>query len=421
MATDIPFWRRSTGAEQRIASVVRYLSSDGFEVRTFFLGQSGIDPDSPREQELISGSNFDIEHRASDQPPRELRKKLAWYVEATRHQLKQWAGRGSSGAGSPSGFEDSVSLKLADYRWPWAISAFREAVESFRPQSIMIQYIKLGYLLEALTCQQRQEIQCIVDTHDVLHLRAQQFRKRGFQHWIEVNRDEEAKSLAEFDTILAIQPEEVELFREMAPQCRTILCGHGFEPTVLNASGRASNVLTVGYLGSANAANAHAIQSFLEQIWQPLSATQTARRIRLVIAGGICDWLVQNSLVDLEPLNGVEVMGRVEGLEEFYNRVDVVINPVEFGTGLKIKNCEAIAFGKPLLTTSHGFVGMPKESSGACLVCDSPDEFSKALLEFANDFEGVKRFAAVATKLSQTGFSDRQAYSGLKSVILQGK
>lgn len=403
-----------------MASLVRFLSSDCFEVRTFYLGQTETEQFTQRDRELISTAGLDVEQRASDQPPRTLIKKLGWYAEATKHQLRQWSSRKNDESGTaPETVEIEPPPTLAEYRWPWAISAFSESITTFRPNSIIIQYIKLDYLLEALSYRQRNEIQCIVDTHDVLHLRAGQFREHGFQHWIEISREEEAMSLAKFDTILAIQPEEAVLFREMAPDCQTVVCGYSVENEMVAKPPRPrNNMLTIGYIGSANASNAHAIESFLENVWRPLQATPHANRIRLVIAGGICNWLDHRQRNAQAATSNVEVLGRVEDLTTFYDRVDVVVNPIEFGTGLKIKNCEAIAFGKPVLTTSQGNMGMPSETESACLICNTSNEFSDRLLELANDAQRFDRLQDAAKQLSQTGFSDEQAYSDLKRALL---
>ncbi len=406
-----------------MASLVRFLAGDCCKVRTFYLGQTGTDQFTLRDRDLIDSSGFDVEQRASDQPPRQLRKKLSWYAEATKLQLQQWSSRRNDEKDTT--LERALSTTgptLKEYRWPWAIDAFRESIDGFRPDSIIIQYIKLDYLLEALSYRQRNDIHCLVDTHDVLHLRARQFRERGFRHWIEISREEEAMSLAKFDTILAIQPNEANLFREMAPDSRTIICGHAVEPVVLPTHRvPRENSLTIGYLASANASNAQAIESFLDHVWSQLQRTRSADQIELVIAGGICEWLNRPNSPGRVAMTNVVMLGRVEELHSFYDRVDVIVNPVEFGTGLKIKSCEAIGFGKPVLTTLHGSEGMPSAVLPACLICATAGEFQEQLLRLANDVNLLPGLQAVATKLSQSGFSDQQTYSQLKRVLLHGK
>ena len=439
MATDVPFWRKSTGAEQRMASLVHFLSIDGFQVRTFFLGQTDTDQFTSMDRELISSQNLDIEQRSSEQPPQQLASKIGWYAQAAQHQWSQWA-RGSDGSDSNQGNSDGSDSvdspdeetpSLGDYRWPWAISAFAESIAKFKPNSVIIQYVKLSYLLEAID-QEKSEVMSLIDTHDVLHVRAKQFREHGFKHWIELSKEEEANELKKFDTIIAIQDKEAELFRELVPDTKTIVCGHSVElaastrpvalastsPTSVEEDGPAK--LTIGYLGSANASNTHAVESFLSNVWPELVDLNPEMRFDLVIAGGICQWLVQSDVFETLDENRIDLLGSIADLETFYNRVDVVINPVQFGTGLKIKNCEAIAFGKPVLTTPAGNAGFPAAAQSAIVVCDSAEAFQIHLISIAVERERLTALQAAATKLSQSGFSDQHVYSALKKTLLEG-
>lgn len=422
MATDVPYWRKTTGAEQRISSLARFLDQDRFQIRTCFLG--GL---SESDSALIAADQADVVSRTSDQPPSQFWNKSIWYANAILHQLKTSPGknRATNSTGpdpsdsNPSDSPDPPALR--DYRWPWAISAFRECIEAYQPDSILIEYLKLGYLLESIPPSLRGQIQCLVDTHDVLHRRAQQFHEHGYPHWINLTRSEEAEALRPFDTILAIQPEEATLFREMAPNCETIVCGHAVQrPPTPSKSRPVSDVLTLGYLGSGNAANIHAIESFLEHVWRPLQANAAAPRCRLLIAGEVSTGLMPNPRTG-SAIPQTTTIGHLDQLDEFYDQVDVVVNPVEFGTGLKIKNCEALAYGKPVLTTPHGAAGMPADSNAACRVCATSEEFQQRIVELANDRGRLADLIAAATKLSQAGFSGIQEYSELKRVLLRGK
>ncbi|MFK7768525.1 MAG: glycosyltransferase [Mariniblastus sp.] len=443
MATDVPFWRKSTGAQQRMASLVNYLESQSFIVRTFYLGQTGSERYTDRDQALISQYNLDVDQRSSDQPPDALAKKIAWFAEATLNQIKQL---GSTPSHKPLDHSSENSAPspptLEDYRWPWAMTAFSESVSQFKPDSILIQYIKLSYLLDSLTPDQRNKIKTIVDTHDVLHLRAEQFRQRGLTHWIELSREQEAEQLRKFDSILAIQSKEAKIFRELAPESETIICGHGIETTSASVSPPSnaypsstqstrlecanSKTIRIGYIASNNAANGMAIENFIEQSWNDLVATESIpsdsnpsdsnqTNFEFVIAGTVCKWLTDKQLTQATP--NLTLLGRVDSLSTFYDQIDVVINPVEFGTGLKIKNCEALAFGKPLLTTPHGFEGMPPQSQRAVLICETLDQFRDQLCKIQSHPKQLVELRLAAEELSQTLFSSQQAYSTLKLLL----
>lgn len=417
IATDLPFWRRSTGAEQRIARLVEFLSQSGYTVRIFFLcatdkfNYAKLEI-TEKDQQAISSQKLDIEFKHSSHPPRQLTKKILWYLKAIKHRFEKHQS-------SPAQATNKNTTTLDDYRWPWAINAFQDSIRAFAPDSIIIEYVKLSYLLEALTARQRKNIHCLLDTHDILHLRNRQFQKRGLVHWLNISSEEETEAIQRFDTVIAIQEEEAKLFRDLAPAQNVLVCGHS--PTQLSPQKKpraTEKVLTVGYLASANESNLLSLNNFISQSWKTISERCN---IRLVIAGLICEAISATSPNRLREHNNITSIGCVGELAEFYHQIDVVINPVEFGTGLKIKNCEAIFFGKPLVTTSMGIDGLAVESGGSLMVCNASEEWIDCLVQIAQNPSRRHSLQAAAAKLSQTGFSDQEVYSELDNALRNKK
>ena len=428
LATDLPFWRQSTGAEQRIARLVEFLNCSGYCVRVFFLcATPQINHENSelteKDRQTIEVQKLDVEVNRSSHPPAQLSKKIAWYCKAIKHRLSDagFEKRESSPAlpaDTPATQPFETSTTLADYRWPWAINAFQDSIRSFEPDSVIIEYVKLSYLLEALSVSQRKKTHCLLDTHDILHLRNEQFQERGLVHWLDISREEEAKEVQLFDTILAIQNEEANLFRDLAPQQNVLVCGHAPAPLPSPKDQRStSEILTVGYLASANASNLQSFTNFINRSWKTIS---DRCNIRLVIAGMICELISETSPNLLREHSNITAIGSVDELAEFYHQIDVVINPVEFGTGLKIKNCEAIFFGKPLVTTTTGMDGLSGESGESLMVCNSPKEWINCLAQLAQNPSKRLSLQEAAAKLSQTGFSDQEVYSEL-DVALRNK
>jgi hypothetical protein len=321
-------------------------------------------------------------------------------------------------SGKRSTIQLETSTTIADYRWPWAINAFQDSIRAFEPDSIIIEYVKLSYLLEALSVRQRNKIHCLLDTHDILHLRNQQFQQRGLVHWLDISREEETKLVQLFDTILAIQNEEASLFRDLAPDQNVLVCGHAPAPLPSPKIRRStSSILTVGYLGSANASNLQSITNFISRSWKNIS---DRCNIRLVIAGMICELIAETTPGLLKENSNITTIGCIEELTDFYHQIDIVINPVEFGTGLKIKNCEAVFFGKPLITTTMGMDGLGGEPSESLKVCNSPEEWIACLIQLAQNQPKRLSLQKAAAKLSQTGFSDQEVYSEL-DIALRNK
>jgi hypothetical protein len=73
----------------------------------------------------------------------------------------------------------------------------------------------------------------------------------------------------------------------------------------------------------------------------------------ILLAGACCD-----RLADLNyPF--VRHMGRIEQIDNFYDAVDVVLGPMEFSTGLKIRIGEALSRAKAVVAHRHCFEGYP--------------------------------------------------------------
>ena len=417
-ATDIPFWRMSDGAHQRIASLYRYLARDPNVSQVFYLGS----PDA-ESADLARDMGVDYQAFNSGKPPKNLLSRIQWYADATLHQARRWITRKSCNVLIAEG---PRSLNLSDFRWPWAIQRFRETVAKFQPDTIVFEYIKMSYLLEALSPEERQRIQCVVDTHDILHRRAEQFFANGFPHWLMIDRQQESEVLNQFDLIMAIQEREAEELRSMAPYSETITVGHAVELVKSTLSSERvpteepPRQIKIGYIGSKNFSNWSAIRKFLQTAW-PNVHEKNGDLCQLLIAGGICEWIEKRPATDAaspsrittEHLQSVQLIGRVSAIEEFYDQIDVLINPVEFGTGLKIKNAEALSFGKLLITTMQGFDGMPQSTRLACKVVESVDEMGDAINSLTQDLSSIRPMQRLASVLAQTEFSPEFAYSEL--------
>ena len=429
-ATDVPFWQTSTGAEQRIFALHRFLKNEECDCAVFYLGKL-----DDTERQMVDQYGIEVFDCVSDEPPEKLVSRLRWYADATIHQARNWLFREK---GATAVVDGPASLTLEDFEWPWAKTRFSETVQSYDPDCVIFEYIKMAYLVDALDQNQRNCTQCLVDTHDVLYRRAEQFFAHGFPHWLEIDREQEAGVLKKFDAVIAIQDKEAKTFSEMTDSMIPVItAGHAVDSDVDNEVsqkiGRPPKKIVVGYIGSKNFSNWQAIRQFLYCAW-PTVVERNAATCELVIAGGICDWFdsdldgkpILRSNVGADgkdegdvygPIENVKLLGRIDSIDEFYDQIDVVINPVEFGTGLKIKNAESLRFGKLLITTTNGFDGMPEATRLACMVVENVNEMGQAINSICNDLPSIRPMQELALQLSQTEFSESQAYSELKRYL----
>ena len=126
----------------------------------------------------------------------------------------------------------------------------------------------------------------------------------------------------------------------------------------------------------------------------------------LLVAGQVCRVLNNNP-------EGIVNLGEIADLESIYDTADIVINPIRFGTGLKIKNIEALGYSKPLVTTSVGATGMDRGVEPAFLVADNAQDFSDAVVK-------ILREPTLFRSLSNRGYDFAGNWNQKQMESLQG-
>jgi polysaccharide biosynthesis protein PslH len=87
------------------------------------------------------------------------------------------------------------------------------------------------------------------------------------------------------------------------------------------------------------------------------------------------------------PLRSPAVLyhGRVPDLRPHYERAHVAVAPIPFGSGTRLKIVEAMAHGRPVVSTAAGAEGLPVRAGRDYLESDTPAEFAAALAALAAD------------------------------------
>ncbi|MBW4560979.1 MAG: glycosyltransferase family 4 protein [Mojavia pulchra JT2-VF2] len=265
---------------------------------------------------------------------------------------------------------------LTDYpKYPGAVDDWYEnsinhfLVELHRKVNFDVVIVEYVFFSKALNIFGKDVLK-IIDTHDVFANRTDLYKNNGQEYyWYSTNIKEETKGLRRADLIIAIQKEEEEYFQKLVGN-KVITVGH----TVLLRRPK-QMLLPAGnkilYIASLNETNIHGIKYFINDVLPKVRAKLPD--IQLLIAGKICE--------ALDKIEGCVKLGYVDNSNEIYDNANVVINPMCFGTGLKIKSIEALGQSKVLVTTLEGAKGLEAGANKAFLVAKDADEFSQYLIE----------------------------------------
>lgn len=96
----------------------------------------------------------------------------------------------------------------------------------------------------------------------------------------------------------------------------------------------------------------------------------------------------------LGELAGVTVTAGVERVEPSYQAADVVVVPIRYGGGTRIKILEALAFGRAVVSTTIGAEGLDLRLGEDILVADDPTAFADACIRLLGDEPLRQRIAA---------------------------
>ena len=83
----------------------------------------------------------------------------------------------------------------------------------------------------------------------------------------------------------------------------------------------------------------------------------------------------------LDGRDGIEVHGDVPDMADWLRPARVVVVPLRFGTGTRIKALEAMAARRPVVGTSIGLVGLGIEDGVQAHVADDPVAFATCVVE----------------------------------------
>jgi glycosyltransferase involved in cell wall biosynthesis len=378
LVTDVPFWRAQTGAQQRILGLTKFLADRAWQVSIAYLGTFSEEPPSQFEKKPAADLKF--VSLVDDWQPQGFVESALWKLKCIGNSISRRSIEQSA----------TESKRLSEFENPIFRQRFHEFVRREKPEIVIVEYASLSYLVPPRG--QRAGTQYWVDTHDLLSSRCRQFQDLGLPHWIEISELEEATVLKQFDGIIAIESSEADKFRSFTQsRIPVVVAGHA-SPMPTNSPRKATDETALGIIASANRINHFEIRRFLKEVWPKVIRKSFSQPIRLILAGSI-----SNELGEFAELSGVQLIGVVGELEEFYDQIQIAINPIQFGTGLKIKCIEGLSFGKPVIAARHSIAGLRTEFFPLPFIAtDTPEEMVAAILELASDQQRLKQLSEAA-------------------------
>ena len=243
----------------------------------------------------------------------------------------------------------------------------------------------------------------ILDTQDIISERATKSLEKGIVDPFSLTAEEEKTLLQRYDAVICIQKTEWQLVTEWVGASKAIYMPM---PQATNAIPIRNIVKNIGMIASGWHANVNGLDDFLKQVWPKLDS-----HLHLNVYGAVGNHFSQTTF------NNVTFHGFQQDLESCYKDLDLVINPVNYGAGLKIKSIEALAHGLPLVTTPEGASGIEDLNGSGLLIAKNPADFAKKITQLVYDYPARVRLAINSLNHIKTHFNKAVCFHDLSTYL----
>jgi glycosyltransferase involved in cell wall biosynthesis len=288
----------------------------------------------------------------------------------------------------------------------------RSAVAKYKPDLVHFCFPQMAHYVEACA-----GVPTVMDTLDVALLgvsrRAESARPiwaRAYYRmqwlcWVNY----ESRWFPRFGKVLTVTRQDAAAVKKILPDLdvydEAIAVDVQPQPAATTGSGR-----RIGFLASFNhQPNVDAALYFADSVFPGV------RRLRpdaeFVVAG-------KNPPASLleRAGDGISCIGFVEDVPAFYGSVDLVVAPIRYGGGIKIKVLEAMACGKPVVTTSIGAEGIAAAGEGALVVADESAAFADAVVGLLSDPARRRELGEKGRQLIERRFSWSRLMADLDAI-----
>lgn len=236
----------------------------------------------------------------------------------------------------------------------------------------------------------------IISVHECYYLA----RQKAFHHnkfWLDKLQELiNLKGLKKFefdmyrhaDKILTLTPQGKEELLKICPELDISVVPHGVDVKYFSFSKPEKGERSIVFVGNyLHYPNVDSVLYFSKEMWPRIKSHLP--KVKFYVVGQSPPKEIQNLAQD----KNIIVTGKVDDVRPYLKKGRVFICPVRLGGGFRGKILEAMAIGRPIVSTSLGAEGIPASHGKNIILADNPEEFAKGTLDLMNDdnlFEKVR-------------------------------
>lgn len=116
-----------------------------------------------------------------------------------------------------------------------------------------------------------------------------------------------------------------------------------------------------------------------------------------------------------ELLRDIEVVSDAPSLTPYFEEADVMVLPIFAGSGMKVKTCESLMYGKNIIATDEALEGYAIEEGVSAWRCNTVDEFVQTIQDFAK--HPRPRFNQAARQCFLENYSNEAVENKFKELL----
>lgn len=210
----------------------------------------------------------------------------------------------------------------------------------------------------------------------------------------------EAEQSPLFDiNVVVSSVDEIEL-HHLAPGISTVVVPNGVDTDYFSPEQESGTASLVWAGGMNMFANRDAVVYFVEQIWPRVCREQPDVIFHIVGQDAPAQ------LMDLaERDSRLRIHGFVDDVRGYIQQASVYVVPIRVGGGTRLKVLDALALGKPIVSTSIGCEGIDVTDRVNIRVADDPNVFADTIVELLRDTDQRKALGTAARSLAESSYS----------------
>lgn len=212
-------------------------------------------------------------------------------------------------------------------------------------------------------------------------------------------RREELRAWTQCDGSIFTSAADMAVMRAALPKRAACVVPNGVDPDYFQPSADEPEPSTVVFTGAINyRPNTDAVAYFLREVMPQLLRLKPSARF-VIVGQGAPDWLVRMSS------DNVVFTGAVRDVRPYLAGASVVVAPLRAGSGTRLKILEALAMGKPVVTTTIGCEGLAIVDGEHLSVADDPQQFAEATARLMSDRTLASTFGRCGRALVERDYS----------------